>query len=166
MQISYPDTDLLHIIGQILRHTLCQRRYQYLIVLLYLFVDLTDQIIDLALDWPYLNLRVKKSRRTQQLFRTKQLMIRLIIARRCRNKHHLIDTLLKFFKIQRTVIQRRRQAETIFYQRPLSRLVTGIHTTHLRQRDMGLVHNDQKVILKVIDQRIRRFARLQTGKVA
>ena len=64
---------------------------------------------------------------------------------------------LKFLKIQWTIALRGWQAESVVYQSRFSGLVSGIHSPDLGDRNMGLVHNDQKIIRKIIQQRMGRL---------
>ena len=122
-----------------------------------LFPNLRNQIVDLSLYRTNVDFRIKQSGRTDNLLRPKQLMLFFIRSRR-RNEHHLIDPLFKFFKIQRSVIQRRRQTEAIIYKCLLPGTVTRIHTSNLRDCHMRLIDNNQIVIFKKVQQRKRRRA--------
>ena len=104
MQIFYPDTDFLHIVCQIFRHTLGQRGDQYLMVFFNLFIYFSDQVIDLSFHRAYLYFRIQQSCRTDDLLCPEQLMLFLIIGRCRRYEHHLVNMRLKFFEIQRSVI--------------------------------------------------------------
>ena len=74
--------------------------------------------------------------------------------------------LLKLFKIQRSVILRGRQTESIIHQSRFSRLVSGIHAPDLWNRNVGLIHNNQIIIREIIHQCIWRSSRFQSGKVS
>ena len=67
VQVADADADFAEISRQILRHALGERRDQNLILLLNLFVDLAEQIINLPLDRAHRNLGVKKTGRAYQL---------------------------------------------------------------------------------------------------
>ena len=90
-------------------------------------------------------------------------------AGRCGNEHRLIYMLVKFVKSQRAVIPRRGQAEAVVYKRGLSRTVARVHTTHLRQADVALVHHKQKIFRHMVEQGVRHracgAARQHTGVV-
>ena len=62
MEIFDPDPSLTDIIRQILSHALCQRCDQDLIVAFHLLVDLSDEIVDLALHRTDLHSGVQQSR--------------------------------------------------------------------------------------------------------
>ena len=119
MQILHTDSHIIHIICQVLRHTLGQSCHQYFMMLRNLLVNLGDQVIYLPLHGTYIHLRIQQSCRADDLLRTEQFMGSLILRRRGGNKQHLIDMLLKFLEIKRPVIQRRRQPETIIHKRGL-----------------------------------------------
>ena len=159
MQIFHPDAHFSHIIRKILCHTLCQCCNKNFIFLGDLFVDLADQIIDLSLDRTYRHLRIKKSCRPDHLLCPQEFVFFLIRSRRSRYKQDLINLTLKFFKIQGTVILRRRQTEPVIHQRTLSRLVAVVHASDLRDRLVGLVDHHNEVIWEIIDQGIRRLPR-------
>ena len=125
-----------------------------------LFPNLRNQIVDLSLYRTNVDFRIKQSGRTDNLLRPKQLMLFFIRSRRRRNEHHLIDPLFKFFKIQRSVIQRRRQTEAIIYKCLLPGTVTRIHTSNLRDCHMRLIYDHQKIISKIIQQGMWRCSRL------
>ena len=108
-----------------------------------LFPNLRNQIVDLSLYRANIDFRIKQSGRTDNLLRPKQLMLFFIRSRRRRNEHHLIDPLFKFFKIQRSVIQRRRQTEAIIHKCLLPGAVTRIHTANLR-----IVICDSSIIIR------------------
>ena len=69
VQVANADADLAEIGRQILGHALGERRDQNLVLLLDLFVDLTEQIVNLPLDRAHRNLGVQKTGRAYQLLR-------------------------------------------------------------------------------------------------
>ena len=99
MEIFDPDPGLPDIIRQILSHALCQRCDQDLIVAFHLLVDLSDEIVDLALHRTDADLRIQKAGGTDDLLCPKQLMLCLIYGWRGGYKHHLADVAFKFLKI-------------------------------------------------------------------
>ena len=91
-------------------------------------------------------------------------MLFFIHIRRCGDKQHLVDLAFKLLKVERTVIQCRWQPESVIHQSHFSGAVARIHSAHLRHRDMGLVNDDQIIILKIIHQGMRRCPRRKPGK--
>ena len=165
MQILHTDTNLAHILCQIFCHALRQCRNQYFMVICRLLIDLADQIIDLTLHRSNRNLRIKKSRRSDDLLHTHQLMLLLIHIRCSRNKKHLIDLALKFFKIERSIVQCGRQAKAIIHQSLLAGTVARVHAADLRNGNVRLVHDDQKVIREIVDQCLRHLPLRTSGKM-
>ena len=53
----------------------------------------------------------------------------------------------------------------MLHQHLLTRAVTGIHSANLRQRYMRLIHNQQKILGKIIYQRKRRLTGLTSSKM-
>ena len=62
----------------------------------------------------------------------------------------------KLIKRQRSVIQRAGQTKTIFHQRFFARAVAGVHTAHLRHRNVRLVDHHQKILGHIVEQGVRR----------
>ena len=77
-----------------------------------------------------------------------------------RYEHHLVDKTFKFFKIQRTVLLRGRKTEAVIHKGGLACLVACIHTANLRNRDVRLVHDNQKIIREIFENRMRGTAEI------
>ena len=107
-----------------------------------LFIDLANQIVNLPFHWAYNHLWVKQSGGAYNLFCTQQLMLFLIDIGRGGHKQHLVNLTFKLPKIQRAVIFCRWEAEPVIHQSGLPGLVPCIHAPHLRDCNMGLVHNN------------------------
>ena len=165
VQIIDADPGFLQKSGEILRHSLGQRRHQNLVVSPGFLPYLSDQIINLSLRGTDLNLGIQKTCRPDDLLGAEHLMILLVLSGCGGNKKNLIDFLLKFLKGKRPVVESRRKPETVIDQRCLSRTVAGIHGADLRHRPVGLIDDDQIIVREEIHQRIRRFSRLQSGQV-
>ena len=69
-------------------------------------------------------------------------------------------------KPQRPVVQRAGQPESVFHQRRLPRLVALIHPADLRDGRVALIHHEQKIVRKKIQQRVGRRARRASGEMA
>ena len=120
MKIPYPDTSFLHIVRQILRHSLGERCYEYLVVLTHFLIDLTDKVINLSLHRLYRNLRVKKPCRSYNLLRPEKLMLGFVIGRSRGHEQHLVNLSLELPKVQWSVIQSRWQTESVIDKRCLT----------------------------------------------
>src|SRR5581483_10262351 len=73
---------------------------------------------------------------------------------------------LPLLELQRTVVDRRGQAEAEFGQYALAVEVAAEHAADLRHRDVALVDDQQRIGGEVFEQRRRRLARLAAGQVA
>ena len=80
-------------------------------------VDLGDEIVDLSLDGAHVDLRVGEPRRADDLLGDLARARALVLAGRGGNVYDLIYPLLEFLKLQRAVIERRRQPEAVFNER-------------------------------------------------
>ena len=147
------------IIGKILRHFLGKCGDKYTLVLCRSHIYLRKQVLDLSLNGLHDNFGVNKSRGTNDLLNYLRRFFLLNISGRCGNKYCLIYVTVELVKIQRTVIERRRQTEAVIHQHLLSAPVACVHSPDLRQRNVALVHKQQPVLRKMVQQRIRRAAR-------
>ena len=71
-----------------------------------------------------------------------------------------------FLEAQRPVVHARRQPEAVFGQRRLAAEVAAIHAAELRDGDVALVDENQRVVGHVFEQRRRRLAGLAAGEIA
>jgi hypothetical protein len=97
-------------------HPLGKSGDKYLVMVFSLFPYLTDKIIDLSVCGANADLRIKKTRGTDNLLGTEQLMLFLIFCRGGRYKEHLIYLGFEFLEVQLSVIQRGGKSETIIHQ--------------------------------------------------
>ena len=80
------------------------------------FVDLPQEVVDLALDGPDNDLRVHQARWADDLFNQLVADLPLIGPGGCRDEDHLPDVGFEFGEGQRPVVQGRRQPEAEFHQ--------------------------------------------------
>ncbi len=69
----------------------------------------------------------------------------------------LIQPAFEFGKIQRAVVQRRREPESVLYQDFLARPVAEIHSAHLRDRGMAFIHEQHPLAWDIVQQCRGRF---------
>src|SRR5579863_4404785 len=74
--------------------------------------------------------------------------------------------MLELLKVQRTVIERRRQPEAVVNQDLLARSIPVVHAVKLRHGLVALVDEEQRVLRKIVEQRGRRLARQPARKMA
>ena len=60
--------------------------------------------------------------------------------------------LFKFLKLQRAVVERRRQAEAELDESLFARAVACVHAAYLRHGNMRLVDDGKKIFRKVVEQ--------------
>ena len=123
-------------------------------------VDLRQQIVDLRRRRPHLDLRVDQPGRPHHLLHHLRLVLRARsrpASPRRRSSARIM--LLELVEAQRPVVERRRQAEAVVDQVLLARAVALVHAADLRDGDVALVDDHQRVARQVVDQRRRRLAR-------
>ena len=160
VHIAHLDAGGFEVIGQILRHLLGERGNEHPFSLRRAGVYLADEIVDLPIYRTDNDLRIEQTGRADDLLDHLTGARQLILGRRCRNVHDLVQTVVELVKIERAVVIGTRQAESVLDQTFLAGAVAVIHGTHLRQRHMALVHDEQKILGKVVDERVRRTSRL------
>ena len=89
----------------------------------------------------------------------------LVLRRRCRNEDRLARNDFVFLELERPIVQRRRQPETVVHQIFLARPVAFVHRADLWNRHVRLVDKHQRVVRQVVEQRRWRFAGLAPGKM-
>ncbi len=158
MQITDLDAYFFEVIGQIFGHLLGERRDEHPLVALDTRMDLADQVVDLPFGLAHFDNRVEQAGRTDDLFHHRRAVLDLVRSRSRRDIDQLIGFLFELVELQRTVVERRRQTESVIDQHVLARLVAVVHGADLRQRHVGFVDHDQHVVREIIHQRIRRRA--------
>ena len=147
------------VIGQILGHFLGERGDQNPFSLSCAGVDFSNEIVDLAINRTDNDLRIEQTGRADDLLDHLTRARQLILGRCCGNIHNLVQTVVELIKIERAVVIRARQAKAVFDQTFLAGAVAVIHSAHLRERDVALVHDEQEILWKIVDERIRRTSR-------
>ena len=133
MHVAALDSDLAVILRQIFCHAFGEGRNQHALILRHALPDFMKQIINLPFYRTNLYRRIHQPGRPNNLFDHHSRRFRqLIRARRRRNINELVGAMLKFFKRQRTIVERRRHAEPILDQRLFTRAVAMIHSVQLR----------------------------------
>ena len=90
----------------------------------------------------------------------------LVVGRRGADEHHLPHALLELGKLQRPVVQRAGQAESVFDQRGLARLVAVVHGVQLADHLVALVQEHDGIARQVVGQRGGRIARRGARQMA
>ena len=158
MQITHADAVLAQEVGQILGHALGERGHKHALRHRHPGLDLAQQVVDLGARRQHLHLRIHQTRGTHHLLHHVVRMLALIGGRRGGHEHALAHARFKFLQLQRPVIQRRRQAESILDQRFLARPVAAIHGAQLPDGDVAFIDEHQRIAGQIVDQCGRRLA--------
>src|SRR5580700_9615146 len=79
---------------------------------------------------------------------------------------HEVCGRIAFLEAQWAVVHARGQAEAVFGERRFAAEIAAIHAAKLRNSDVALVDEDQRVIGHVFEQSRRRLAGLAAGQIA
>ena len=156
-------TCIAEIFGEILSHFFGERSYQCALVFLNAEVYFAYQIIYLPLDGTDGYLRIQKSGRSYYLLGDLPRPLALKVSGSSGNIHRLIYSLLKFLKLQGSVIIRRGQTESVLNKRILAGAVAAVHCSHLRQGNVALIHEQQEILREIVEQRHRSAANGTAG---
>ena len=152
VHIAHLDPRPLEIGGQILGHLFGQGRDQHPLISRGALVDLSDQVVNLALHRPHLDAGIQQAGGPDHLLHNLPRPGALILSGGGGDIDHLVDSLFKLLKFQRTVIIGAGQTEAVVYQAGLPRPVPVVHGPHLGQGDMALVDEEHKVLGEVVQQ--------------
>src|SRR5690606_2542613 len=113
------------------------------------------------------DLGIEKPSRADELFDDDALgFFELIIAGSRAHVDDLVHARLPLFELERSVIERARKAEAVLHKGRLSRAIPFEHGTDLRDGDMRLVGDEEKILREIIDQCGGRIAGFSPRKVA
>ena len=167
MHVADAHAVLVQIFGQVLGHALGQRGDERAIASLRHLAHFAQKVVHLAPRGPDLDRRVDQPGRPDDLLGENAAgAIELPAARRRRDAHGLRPHQIPFLEAERPVVHAGRQAETIFGKRGLAAKIAAIHAADLRDRDVALVDEDQRVVGQILEQRRRRLAGFAAGQVA
>ncbi len=153
MDVPAADAHLLEIAGQLLGHPLGERRDQYPLVALGPEFDLADQVVDLVGRGPNLDLRIQQPCGPNHLFDHHPLrLVELVVGRRGAHVDRLRHQRLELLELQRAVVDGRRKTEPVLHEVLFPGVVAAVHGPDLRDGDMALVDNHQKILREVVQQ--------------
>ena len=155
VHIAHADAHCFEVRRQILRHLLCERSDERALLFGGADIDFRNQIVELPLGGTDGDFGIEQTCRPDDLLRDDLAFFQLQIARGGADEYRLIDVAVELVKVQRAVIIRRGKAKAVVNQTLFARMVARVHTPYLRQRDVGFVHKQQKVIGKIIEQCVR-----------
>ena len=156
-----------HVSRQVFRQPLRQRGDQNSFAAFCTLPNLVHQVRNLAARRDDVNFRVDQASRTNDLLDDFAFgLFEFPVGRRRRHENPLPRPLVKLVKLKRPIIKSHRQAEAMFDQCCLTRVVAGPHGSNLRNRDVRLVDHQQRIFREEIEQRVRRLARFAVGECA
>ncbi|CCY15069.1 unknown [Prevotella sp. CAG:755] len=121
VDIGRADAFVRQVVRQFLSHTLGERRDKCALTALNALTDLFKQVVNLVQAGAYLDDRVEQACRTDHLLdHHSPALLKLVVCWRGADIDHLTRHLLEFLELQGTVVERRRQAETIVDKRLLA----------------------------------------------
>ena len=129
-------------------------------------VHLREQVVDLRARRAHDHLRVDEPGGAHHLLDHLRGVLRLVVGRRRGDEDGLAHLALELLELERAVVERRGQAEAVGHQRLLARAVAVVHAAHLRDGDVALVDDEERVRRQVVDERGRRLARGAAREVA
>ena len=169
VQVADFYSQILIVGGKVLRHFLCKSCYQYTLISCGSLVYLREEVVHLSCCGLDDYLRVNKSRRTYNLFNYSIGLFTLYLSRSSADVDSLMDVVIEFIEIQRTVVHSAGQTETVVHKGSLSCTVACIHCSYLRQSYMALVNDEEKVLGEMVHKGLgsasRRSACKDTGVI-
>src|SRR5690606_4085940 len=128
-------------------------------------VDLTDEVVDLALRLPDGDLRIEEASRANDLLDDARGMLVFVWAGRRRDEDRLVDHADELGEGEGAIFARRGEPEPVLDEHVLSRPIAAEHAAYLRQSHVGLVDEHQEVVREVVEQRRRLLTELPPGEV-
>ena len=166
VQVAHLDVVFVEILGQVFRHPLGQGGDQHPLAHGGAQTDLRQQVVHLGRGRTHLDLGIQQAGGTYHLLHHLAGVLGLVGTRRGRDEDGLGRDPLPLLELHRTVVQGRRQAETVLDQGLLARAVAAVHAAHLGHTDVGLVDEQQRVGGQVVEEGGRRLAGVASGQVA
>ena len=158
---------LVQIFGEVLGHALGQHGDQRAVAGLGGFADFADDVVDLGLGRAHLDRRVDQAGRADDLLGEDAAgLLHLPRGRRRGNRDGERAHGVPLLEAQRPVVHAGGQAEAVFGERRLAPEVAAVHAADLRDGDVALVDEDQRVVGDVLKQGRRRVAGAAAGKIA
>ena len=94
--------------------------------------DLVQQVVDLAVHGPHLDLGVEDARRADDLLDDDALtLLQLVVGGRGGDEHDVVVERLELLERERSVVERTRQAEAVLDEVELAGAVAVVHPAHL-----------------------------------
>ena len=153
MHVAHAHLQIFVILRQIFRHPLGQGGDEDALIAGDAHSDFVEHVIHLPQYRTHLTRWVHQPcGPDHQFHHAAPFFFDLVLRRSGRGIDELLRHLLKLVKTQRAVVQRRGQPEAMLDQCFLAGAVTEVHPSDLRNRDMALVNDHERVLRQVADQ--------------
>ncbi len=159
VQIAHLHAVFVEIVGELLGHALGERRDQHALAFVHPQANLTEHVVHLAAGRPHLDERVHQPGGPHHLLHHLIRVLAFIVCRGGGDKHGLPHLALEFGKLERPVVQRRRQPKAVVHQGLLARAVAVVHAVELADEHMAFVEKHDGVWRQIVHQGRRRLAR-------
>ena len=156
VHVAHFDAVVLQIVGEILRHLLGEGGDQHSLFPGGAGVDLADEVVDLPLHRPHLDLGVQQTGGTNDLLHDLARPGTLVLTGGGGDVDHLVEPLFKLLEFQRPVVVGAGQTEAVVHQGVFPRPVAVVHGPHLGQGDVALVDKQHEILGEVVQQGVGR----------
>ena len=158
MQVFDFDAALGQVGGQFLGHLLGEGGDEDALVTFDAQPHLFEEVIDLSLGGLDNDERIDETRRANNLLDHAVRALELVGAGGRGEVHGLADALGELVPLERTVVHRGGQTESVVDEGALTRHIAFEHRADLWDGHVGLVDDEQEVVREVVQQRVRRGA--------
>ncbi len=167
MHVAHPHALFVQILGQVFGHALGEHGDEGAVARGGGLADLAQHVVHLRFGGAHLHRRIDEAGRTDHLFGEDAAgLLHLPGAGRCRHGDGVGAHCVPFLEAQWPVVHAGGQAEPVLGERRLAAEVAAIHAADLRNGDVTLVDEDQRIVRNIFEQRRRRLARPAAGEVA
>jgi len=166
MDITTTNIHPFEIISQLFSHPFGKCGHQNALIFFSSQVNLLHQIINLINPGSDFNPGIQQASWSDDLLHNHTFtLLKLIIGRRCADKHDLAGNIFKLFKFQGAVINGCGKPKAIINQGYLPGPVSAVHCMNLGHRDVTFVNHHQVISGKIIEQTKWARARFPAVKV-
>ena len=155
VQVLDLDSPLGKVGGKFLGHLLGQGRHEDALVAFDTQAHLFEEVVDLSLRRLDDDKRVDEARGSDDLLDHPVGALKLVGTRRRGQVDGLADARGELVPLQRTVVHRGGQAETVVDERSFAGHVPFEHRADLRDGHVGLVNDEEEVLGEVVEKRVR-----------
>ena len=153
MDVSRFDVEPGEVVIELLRHPFCHGSNQNSLIPGRAFSDLLHEIVHLVAAGPHFHRRIKEPCRPDHLVNEYPFALFHLVFSRCgAHVYRLTSKRFELLQPQRPVVQCRREAEAIFHQGLLARVVTSVHRPYLGNGNMTFVYDRDEILGETIKE--------------